>query len=131
MNKAGKKKRQNNHSNAIRIIDKERRKKELEDYSMNISKDYDYDDDHIIKKPIIKDIKSNQEDDNDNSDNDLALFGNKKNNGKSYYSAISNDYDTSNEKHNRINSDMRKKNSTQLSSNKKCEKALSSMISNA
>ena len=134
-----KNKTQNNHPKAIRLIDNnEKSKKEFQDFSLNISKEYDYDDDRIIKRPNLKDGKSNQEEAfnfYDNSGNDIILLGNKNtnitnntNNTKGAYSEKTekteksekkDDCDTSNKKI--FNSDIRKKKSDRITNNKKRE----------
>ena len=122
-----------NHPNAIRLIDNnEKSKKEFQDFSLNISKEYDYDDDRIIKRPNLKDGKSNQEEVfnfYDNSGNDIILLGNKNTNITNKTNGVHSEKiekkdDCDNSKYKKIfNSELRKKKSERISNNKKSEKA--------
>ena len=93
-----------NNSNSIRIYDNEGSKNTSQDNSLNVSKNYE----KMIRRVKTKELKSNQEGNNNNSGKDINLYENKKNN-KGHYNSIKEDIDIFKIKI--LNTDMRKKNS--------------------
>jgi hypothetical protein len=93
-----------NNSNTIRIYDNEGSKNTSQDNSLNVSKNYE----KMIRRVKTKELKSNQEENNNNSGKDINLYENKKNN-KGHYNSIKEDIDIFKIKI--LNTDMRKKNS--------------------
>ena len=108
-----------NNSNTTRIYDNERSKNTSQDNSLNVSKNYG----KVIRRVKTKELKSNQEDNNNNSGKDISLSENKKNN-KGHFNSIKEDIDIFKIKI--LNTDMRKKNSFKQYYNQKHEKVYDS-----